>query len=63
MHKISRTRVFVIASFMTALNFNNPTAPSPRKLINKLRHFYTMEMLFNSLKSEPTNAHRGSGKS
>lgn len=51
-HKISRTRVFVIASFMKAPNFNNPIAPPTRKLINKRWYFYTMEMLFNNLKSE-----------
>lgn len=44
--------MFVMVSFILAPNSNNPTAPSTRKLINKPCYFYTMETLFNNLKSE-----------
>lgn len=37
---------------MKAPNFNNPTAHSTRKLINKRWYFYTTAMLFDNLKSE-----------
>lgn len=49
-HKISCSRMFVSASFQIAPNYNNPIAFN--KKINKLWYFYTMEIIFNNLKSE-----------